>query len=485
MPVAGGPFIQKTGILLEVDAANNASYVSGSSVFTNVFRPGTYNGTINGPIGFNHDDSKGALTFPGTASSYVDFGNIGNLSVSWSFQVAVKPAPSASGNYTILSYASGSDTGSITYKLDYSSSNQSAVLSVFSSGSGAARAVHQVTGSVPTGSWSIINASFGGNLVALNINDRPAAYTPITGSTVGYNSSNRLYLGGTFGITSSYFTGSVGNFIAHNNDVLGPDLLKNYNAFSTRFGLKPSLFNTVISDVDAYNFIDVAGIVDATQQTAINNLVVSLKGAGLWTLLRAAYPLVGGTAYSHKVNLINPSTYPVLWNGGVIHTSLGVVGDGSGYGNTQFIPTALPQDSIHIGVYAQSGATSNGQHIGGIVRYSPITAWFDGLQWLGGLLYAHINNGNTGGGPSGITQSSRGAIILNRRDSGNVRGYVQGATAGTSGFVSTGVYTNVLIFGRSATTYSFAHIGEGLTDAQAISLQNIIQTFQTTLGRSI
>jgi hypothetical protein len=43
------------------------------------------------------------LTFPGTTSSYVDFGNIGDLSVSWSFQVAVKPAPSASGNYTILS----------------------------------------------------------------------------------------------------------------------------------------------------------------------------------------------------------------------------------------------------------------------------------------------------------------------------------------------------------------------------------------------
>jgi len=124
MPVAGGPKITKTGILLEVDAANASSYTSGSSTWVNVFNPGTRNGTINGTLGFNQDDSKGALTFPGTASSYVDFGNIGDLSVSWSFQVAVKPAPSASGNYTILSYASGSNTGSWTYKLDYSSSNQ-------------------------------------------------------------------------------------------------------------------------------------------------------------------------------------------------------------------------------------------------------------------------------------------------------------------------------------------------------------------------
>jgi hypothetical protein len=484
MPVAGGPKITTTGILLEVDAANASSYTSGSSTWVNVFRPGTRNGTINGTLGFNQDDSKGALTFPGTASSYVDFGNIGDLSSAWSFQVAVKPAPSASGNYTILSYASGSNTGSWTYKLDYSSSNQSAVLSVFSSGSGAARAVHQVTGSVPTGSWSIINASYGSSLVALNINGIPRAFTLTTGSTVGYNANNRLYLGGTFGTTSSFYTGSIGSFFSYTTDIPGAQLIQNYNAYATRFGLPPSVLNAIITDPDAYNFIEVAGIADATQQRAINGLVVDLKGAGLWTLLRAAYPLVGGTAYSHKFNLINLSTYPVLWNGGVIHTSLGVVGDGSGYGNTQFVPTALPQDNIHIGVYAQSGATSNGQHIGGLTRVTG-GVYFDGLQWFSNSFYAHINNANTGGGPSEITQSSKGAILLQRRDSGNVRGYVQGATAGTSGFVSTGVYTNVLIFGRNAATYSFAHIGEGLTDAQAISLQNIIQTFQTALGRSI
>ena len=185
MPVAGGPKITKTGILLEVDAANASSYASGSSTWVNVFNPGTRNGTINGSVGFDADDSKGALTFPGTASSYADFGNIGDLSVSWSFQVAVKPAPSASGNYTILSYASGSDTGSWTYKLDYSSSNQSAVLSVFSSGSGAARAVHQVTGSVPTGSWSIINASYGNSLLSMYVNGQPVKFFDTTGSTAG------------------------------------------------------------------------------------------------------------------------------------------------------------------------------------------------------------------------------------------------------------------------------------------------------------
>lgn len=483
MPVAGGPKITTTGILLEVDAANASSYTSGSSTWVNVFRPGTRNGTINGTLGFNQDDSKGALTFPGTASSYVDFGNIGDLSSAWSFQVAVKPAPSASGNYTILSYASGSGTGSITFELDYSSSTQTAVLLAYSA-TGSAQIVHRVTGSVPTGSWSIINASFGNSVVGMYVNGRPTDYVLITGSTVGYNASNRLYLGGTFGITSSYYTGSMASFFSYNTDVPNAQLVQNYNAYATRFGLPPSVLAPVATDPDAFRFLEIANITDPTQALAVSNLVISLKGAGLWTLLRAAYPLVGGNATSHKYNLINPATYPVLWNGGVTHTSLGVVGDGSGYGNTQFIPTALPQDSIHIGVYAQSGATSGGQHIGGLTRATGIV-YFDGLQWLGGQLYAHINNANNGGGPSGLLLTSKGAIILQRRDSGNVRGYVQGATAGTTGWPSTGIYTNVLIFGRNAATYSFAHIGEGLTDAQAISLQNIIQTFQTTLGRSI
>jgi hypothetical protein len=485
MPVAGGPKITKTGILLEVDAANGSSYASGSSTWINVFNQGTNNGTINGTVGFDPNDSKGALTFPGTASTFVDFGNIGNLSVSWSFQVAVKPAPSASGNYTILSYASGSDTGSITYKLDYSSSNQSAVLSAYSA-TGSTQIVYTITGSVPTGSWSIINASYGNFVMAMYVNGAPTAYQVTTGSTVGYNANNRLYLGGTFGVTSSFYTGSMASFFAYNSDVPNIQLVQNYNAYATRFGRPPSILAPASSDPDAFRFIQIAEIIDNTQIDAINNLVAGLKGAGLWTLLEAIYPLVGGTAFSHKYNLKDPLTYPVLWVGGVTHSSLGVVGNGTGYGNTQFIPTALPQNSIHIGTYSRTSITAGSQHIGGITRYVG-SVFFDGMNWIGAAAYMNMNNSNNSGGPSGITLDSIGPIILNRRDSTTLRGYVQGATAGTisGGRTSNGIFTERLIFAKGTTTYSFAHIGAGLTDEQAISLQNIIQTYQTTLGRQV
>lgn len=65
MPVAGGPFIQKTGILLEVDSADKTSYSGTGTTWVNQVRPGTYNGTLNN-ISFDSTDSKGALIFTGS-----------------------------------------------------------------------------------------------------------------------------------------------------------------------------------------------------------------------------------------------------------------------------------------------------------------------------------------------------------------------------------------------------------------------------------
>jgi hypothetical protein len=495
MPVAGGPKITTTGILLEVDAANASSYTSGSSTWVNVFRPGTRNGTINGTIGFNQDDSKGVLTFPGTASSYVDFGNIGDLSVSWSFQVAVKPAPSASGNYTILSYASGSDTGSITYKLDYSSSNQSAVLSVFST-TGSARIVHQVTGSVPTGSWSIINASYGSSLIALNINGIPRAFTLTTGSTVGYNANNRLYLGGTFGTTSSFYTGSLGSFFSYNIDVPGSQLIQNYNAYATRFGLPPSIFIATITDPDAYNFIDAAGIVDATQQRAINDLTIGLKTTGLWGKMNAIYPFVGGNAFSHKWNLKDPrdvdAAYRIIWTGAITHNAKGVKFDGSSYGDTKFAPfTALtnPTQSNHISTYISGSDTA--LTIAGNTQY---------LENGMGIGMGNQNKMTAYTGTNGfisITTSDgvSGLAVATRTDSTNSAAYIRGSVTRTSTSTAapptsprTGNITvgkeNGAWNGSSINVHSFASLGTGLTTADVENLYTVVQAYNTSLNRA-
>ena len=63
-------------------------------------------------------------------------------------------------------------------------------------------------------------------------------------------------------------------------------------------------------DADAQAFITAAVITDNTQITAINTLVTDLKAYNIWSKMKALYPFVGGTASTHKWNLIvfNPAS---------------------------------------------------------------------------------------------------------------------------------------------------------------------------------
>jgi hypothetical protein len=62
----------------------------------------------------------------------------------------------------------------------------------------------------------------------------------------------------------------------------------------------------VTGDPDAIAFIAAAGITDLVQKAAITTLVLQLKSDAIWSKFQAIYPLVGGTAFTHKFNLINP-----------------------------------------------------------------------------------------------------------------------------------------------------------------------------------
>jgi alkaline phosphatase len=62
-------------------------------------------------------------------------------------------------------------------------------------------------------------------------------------------------------------------------------------------------------DTDAKAFLTASQVADTIQQSAINDLVLDLKSANIWTKMKAVYPIVGGTALTHKWNLKNPFRY--------------------------------------------------------------------------------------------------------------------------------------------------------------------------------
>jgi hypothetical protein len=486
MPVAGGPFIQKTGILLNADAANAASYTPGSTVINNAFNPSIYNGTLNGTIAFNSLDSKGALVFP-ASNSYVDFGNIGNLATSWSFQIAVKPVASASYNHTILSYSSGSVSNAITFKLDYSSSNQSVVLSAYSV-TGSAAIVHTVTGSVPSGSWSIINASYGNQVLGMYVNGRPTDYAVTTGSTVAYSTNNRLYLGGTFLVTSSYYTGSVGSLFVYNSDVPNTQLIQNYNAFATRFGLQTSLFFPSSVDPDAFRFLEIANITNQTQITAINNLVVGLKSNNLWNKMAAIYPFVGGTAFTHKWNLKNPAdtdnAFRAQYVGSIVHSNDGVTSTG-GYINTYFNSTFLAQSSsFHYSLYVYTATLSNNT---GLVEGGSATVYRPnvfGTMQVSNYQTSTINP----------AQVNIPGFIVNTRTDASVATLYRYLTTGNFTDTNSSAFSsntnNISILGGPTSQpyrdgiLNFASLGSGLTAGESTTLNTIIRNFNIALSRN-
>lgn len=94
-------------------------------------------------------------------------------------------------------------------------------------------------------------------------------------------------------------------------------------------------------DSDAQAFFTATGITNTIQKNAVNQLVLDIKAASLWSKMKVIYPFVGGTATTHKYNLKDPrdldTAYRITWGGTVVHDSTGIKGNGtSGYGNTHF-----------------------------------------------------------------------------------------------------------------------------------------------------
>jgi len=78
----------------------------------------------------------------------------------------------------------------------------------------------------------------------------------------------------------------------------------------------------------AKTFFEVAGIVDATQRLAIEQLIYNLCNFGLWDKIIALYPMVGGTTLAHSFNLKNLVKHNLTFFGGWTHSETGAKPNG-------------------------------------------------------------------------------------------------------------------------------------------------------------
>lgn len=238
-------------------------------------------------------------------------------------------------------------------------------------------------------------------------------------------------------------------------------------------------------DANAQAFIIAANITNATQQNAINTLVVSLKNAGLWTKLVAIYPMVGGTASSNKFNLKDARDLNIAFRldffGSWTHSNNGAKPNGvNGYARTYCVPSDITRSAY--GVYTTEQVDSGVK----IVMAQSAAA--------GGYMSPSLSVlGVRGSGTlTGYPNTTKGMMLgfdINNGTSyyANINGTGQTVTRVFAAFNANeyylGAFTSASYFSNN--NLAFAFVGGLDNQTQAASLKNIVQTYQTTLGRNV
>jgi len=259
-------------------------------------------------------------------------------------------------------------------------------------------------------------------------------------------------------------------------------------------------------DSDAYAFILAANLKTDTQANAINNLVLSLKSNSLWTKMNAVYPVIGGTAASHKFNLKNPldtnAAFRLAFAGGWTHSATGMQGSTTGYANTFLAPSSiLSLTSGHISYYSRL----QNQQVGDSVIGSATGTGSENIIVMS--IARSVTNTSSGGwasqSPAGaittLSGTSTQGLFTTTRTSATAstlkifRNAIAGtaASANGTGILPTNTITlNCLNYAMGQTAFSakecaFASIGSGLTDTDVSNLYTIVQAYQTALGRNV
>ena len=268
--------------------------------------------------------------------------------------------------------------------------------------------------------------------------------------------------------------------------------------------INPYIYGVATSyDPDAQLFFNAqtaAGVtLTTTQMNAVNQWVVDAKAAGIWTKMKAVYPIVGGTATAHKFNLKNPldtnAAFRLVFSGGWTHSSTGMLPNGTNaYANTFFnTATQSTLNNTHASYYSRTNSENLGIELG--------NSNGSGSQLLLALRYTAIGcisdqYNSTTGRIIIANANSQGLYITSRTTSAIHKLFKNSAQIGATNTGASGSLQNLNFYigaqnsSGTAIAFSnrecaFASIGDGLTDAEALALYNAVQTFNTTLARNV
>ena len=250
-------------------------------------------------------------------------------------------------------------------------------------------------------------------------------------------------------------------------------------------------------DADAQAFITAAGITDNTQKSAVNQLVLDIKGYSIWDKMKAIYPIIGGTATTHKWNLKNPvdtdAGFRLNFATGWTHASTGMTPNGtSAYADTFFIPSSnVAQNSQSYGFYSRTNRADSTAISFGARQISPATITTVMQLRNSNNITSFVNSSSSTNVANTDTRgffqitrtgASAGSIIKNS----TVTAHTLSSTGNNSYSIYIGARNNI----GSVSLYdtcecAFFYTADGLTNTEATNLYTAVNTYQTTLGRNV
>ena len=242
-----------------------------------------------------------------------------------------------------------------------------------------------------------------------------------------------------------------------------------------------------------FNAESAAGVtLTTTQKDAVNQWVVDSKAANIWTKFKAIYPMVGGTATSHKFNLKNPldtnAAFRLAFNGGWTHSSNGALPNGTNaYASTFLIPnTVFGSGYAAIGIYINQALTVGGARPMGSTNMDILV----NTTFVRGANKASTNTTVT------ATLSMDGFIVNSRVGAADTyimnrnRTFVSSATTAVATYATTDIVlgatnSNGTIGSYSTGNIAFAFCSDFLTQNESLLLYQITEKYQVALSRSI
>lgn len=250
-----------------------------------------------------------------------------------------------------------------------------------------------------------------------------------------------------------------------------------------------------VPDADAQAFFDrvttAGGTLSNTEKLAVNTLVVKMKFDGIWTKMKAIYPMVGASAAACAQNLKSAS-FTNSFSGVWIFSSTGATPNGANafYNTLLNLSTDLSQNNISFGFYSGTSGIQNNTISMGANTPSLFTRLFPNHP--GNFIFIDINDGSNSAMDS---QNRSDGFIFGYRGSNSQkkmsrRGTIQSFTELSTGVPNLTMYLgatnqNNNVVARSVFEHRFTFIGESILDTEAANYYTAVQAFQTTLGRAV